>query len=797
MLNTQKRFYGAVFLISGVITALQIMQLRIFSVTTWYHLSFLVISIAMFGLTLGALKIYAQNENDVRRDYLSIARNGSYFCGISILVTLLVQLFFPLVSDNFWQTLIMLPFVAAVTGSAYYFAGLILTVSLTRSPYPVGKTYGFDLFGAAAGCLTALCLMKFIDTPSGVVLLAALAGLAGLLYEAPASAIKKKISFLITFSVLLAGLNGLAAKPIFYPIWAKNKFILNKNFSYEKWNAISRVTVFNEQTGKPFLWGPSTKLPENLSAAYSFLTIDSDAGTPITRLDGDIRKHSYLEYDVTNLAYTMPDINNAAIIGVGGGRDALSAKYFGVKEVTAMDVNPVQINLLRDHKDFSAYAGLVSMDGMKLIQNEARSWFRQNEEKFDLIEMSLIDTWAATGAGAFALSENGLYTREAWSIFFHDLSDHGVFTVSRWAVEGYMDDTARLLSLAIATLFEEGVKNPAEHIVMASNDNIVTLILSKSPFSPPQLDALYATARSKDYKILASPLRPAQDGVLKELLNAHEENDLEDVAAKQVYDISPTTDMKPFFFNQARFSKPWMIAKLAFEGGPSTLYGQAKATFNLFLIIVFSFVMVTAVIVMPLGKRMAGMAYPAPFVIAGSVYFVLIGLGFMVLEVSLLQAFGVYLGHPVYGLGIVLFSLILSTGAGSFISEKFPLTTTVRQIAWCVAIFICALALCLYLDDIFSMFAETSLFHRALVSVSVLFPLGVLLGFGFPTGIRVTTKLYSQSGSWFWGINGAAGVLGSALAIALNIGLGIDVTILLAGFAYLTLAVPLVYLSRQ
>lgn len=795
-MKSEKRFYGAVALIAAVVMGLQILQSRLFSVTTWYHLSFLVISIAMFGLTLGALAVYRQDEKSTRRDCSLIARQAAFYCGLCILLSLATQLFVPLLSENPWQTLAILPFMAGMTGAAYYFAGKVLTVSLTRAPYPVGKIYAADLAGAAAGCLGALALMNVVDTPSGLVLLAAMAALSSLFYEGGksprAKKIKSRAQVLFFTAALFSALNASMPKPLVYPLWVKNVYAPIGSFDYEKWNAISRITVGKEKadTG-PFLWGPSRTLPGHFRSSYSELNIDNDAGTPITRLEsGKLKAQRYLEYDITNLAYRLPGLRNAAIIGVGGGRDVLSAKYFGVKNVTALDVNPVQIHLLKSHPFYAPYAGLAAMEGVTLVNSEARSWFRQNEAPFDVIEMSLIDTWAATGAGAFALSENGLYTRDAWAIFFHDLSPHGVFTVSRWAVEGYIDDTARLLSLAISTLFKEGIRDPKQHVFLASSGRIVTLVLAKSPFTAQQLGALHSTAKKMRFNILASPRIEKPEGVFGKLLNASGDKALNAASAQQFYDISPPTDMRPFFFNQARLSNPLNIAELAFKGGPATLYGQAKATFNLFLIIVFSTIVSGLVIALPARQALESSALARSFVLSGAFYFFLIGLGFMLIEVSLLQAFGVYLGHPVYGLSIVLFSLILSTGAGSYLSELFPLRTAGRQAGWCLMIFLYALFLAASLAGIFSAFAEISLYKRAAISVTLLSPLGLLLGYGFPTGISLTARIDSKSSAWFWGINGAAGVLGSALAIALNISLGIDATLALAGLAYLLLLIP-------
>lgn len=808
MKNQAVSFYTGVFLLSGLVMALQILQSRIFSVTSWYHLSFLVISMAMFGLTMGALKIYRSPEEEQRKHYGLIARKHAMAFGFFILIGLIAQLFVPLISSNAMETFATLPVAALATGIAYYHAGIAITVALTRAPFPVGRTYGIDLLGAGLGCIGALFLMETIDTPSAILFLSGIAFVSALLFPVSDTdkqevtlghhTIKlKKTAFIFCIATFTIGtLNIASPTPFLYPLWIKNKIIKMSYIDYEEWNSISRVTVMNEEVDiPPYVWGPSPIIPD-IKVTGKYLVIDGDAGTPITKFDGDFSKHRYLEFDVTNVAYTLPNIKKSVVVGVGGGRDLLSAKYFGVEEVTALDVNPVQIKLLRDHPEYREYANLYNQPGVKIINEEARSWFRQNTEKLDLVQMSLIDTWAATGAGAFALSENGLYTVEAWSIFMNDLNEHGVFTVSRWSAD-VMDDTGRTLAVAMATLFAQGVDNARDHVVMINSTAIATTIISKSPFTPEQLAALEKTIEDKKYTVILMPGHPIKKGILQELIVAKNLKEINQIADKQFYDVSPSTDMRPFFFNQARITKPWAVTKMVLfpeKAGHEVFHGQAKATFNLYTIIIFSVLMVAFVIVMPLLKTVEDKS--STFIKAGTLYFMLIGLGFMFMEISLLQAFGVFLGHPIYGLSVVLFSLIIAAGVGSLVSEKLPLNTLPRQIAWCLITCGYGILLSCILRDVFYSYAEVDIITRVLISVGLIAPAGILMGFGFPTGLSLTERFDTRATAWFWGINGATGVLGSSLAIALNIALGIDKTLIVASVCYALLIVSFVTLAK-
>ena len=217
------------------------------------------------------------------------------------------------------------------------------------------------------------------------------------------------------------------------------------------------------------------------------------------------------------------------------------------------------------------------------------------------------------------------------------------------------------------------------------------------------------------------------------------------------------------------------------------MLGHARAILNLYIIIVLSLVMVAGTILWPLRKEVATTGWT--LVAGGTIWFLLIGIGFMLLEISLLQRLSMYLGHPAYGLGVVLFSLALSTGVGSLLCDRFPLRSKRARVTWIVITASAAVAAIYAISIVTTRFADATLLLRALLCVSVTFPLGCLLGFGFPTGMALASTS-SRSTAWFWGINGAAGVMASAVGLALNIAFGIDRTMLVGALCYLALLIP-------
>ena len=182
--------------------------------------------------------------------------------------------------------------------------------------------------------------------------------------------------------------------------------------------------------------------------------------------DGTRGSIEFLRYDLVNLAYSLPGIRKAAVIGVGGGRDVLAAHLFGVAEIVGVELNPIFIDL-HTHEPYKSFSNLTALPNVRFVVDDARSWFASTPEKFDLIQMSMIDTWAATGAGAFTLSENGLYTLEGWRAFLRTLNHDGVFTVSRWYNPGDVDEAGRMVALATAALLDLGVPDARPYLFVA------------------------------------------------------------------------------------------------------------------------------------------------------------------------------------------------------------------------------------------------------------------------------------------------------------------------------------------
>ena len=461
-------FLVGLFLICMCVLMLQIIETRILSVISYYHLAFFSISIAMFGMTGGSLFVYFK-ERWFRSERLF--ENLAWICGafaitvefstLLLITTVLMVGGIPefLMMVVSWLKLIL------ILAAPYFFAGMAISLALTRSPWPVPLVYGVDLVGAATGCLVVLVVLTFVDSVSALFLVGTVGALAAISFssarrasaspDAPLLPVARLRIFarpaILATALALLALGNAAIQPYGLKLSiVKNELETmvpgakgTRVSEFVRWNSFSRVNVGPSDPGTPIMWGPSSETPRSV-IEQRWMAIDGSAGTAMYRFDGDFGKLEFLKYDVTNLAYYIRHAGRAAVIGVGGGRDILSAHLFGFQDITGVELNPIFIDMLS--RVFRLYNHLADLPGMRLFVDEARSWFARSADHFDSIQMSLVDTWAATGAGAFSLSENGLYTLQGWRTFFDHLTPSGTFTVSRWYSPRNVNETGRMLS---------------------------------------------------------------------------------------------------------------------------------------------------------------------------------------------------------------------------------------------------------------------------------------------------------------------------------------------------------------
>jgi len=800
LLNALRKtpFLSGVFLITFSLLIFQILQTRILSVLAWYYLAFFAISVAMLGMTVGAVWVYLWRERFESAPLPVTLSNFALLTAVAMPASVIAQFCLITAPALSLTTLISWSLLLGAMAVPYVLSGVVVSLALTRSPFPAGQVYGVDLLGAALGCIAVIGILNVVDAPNATFIAGVISGLSALAFAASASSddqqtLKSKAWWRRPMPVLLvllalALINALS--PVrFRPILVKDEIEASPG-AYEKWNSYSRVRADLPETKPPILWGPSDKLPPNTVVSLSVMNIDGQAGTVMYHYDGTLESIDFLQYDLANLAYHLPGIRKSAVIGVGGGRDLLSAHLFGVQELTGVELNPIFVNLHTRHPFYREYSNLTALPHLTLCIDDARSWFAATKERFDLVQMSMIDTWASTGAGALSLSENGLYTLEGWRAFLNTLKGNGVFTVSRWYNSGEINETGRMIGLAAASLLDAGVQDTRQHLYVASTGHIATLVLSKTPFTPEQLRALDGTVRDLGFNVLMAPGREPASALLRQITESHDLTSLNRVLGSYYLDLTVPTDARPFFFNQLRLfdvrsAMTLLRLRLHNNLAGGVVKGNLVASAVLLLILFISVTAVIATIIVPL--KGAARQCARPLVVAGSLYFSLIGAGFMLAEIALLQYFSVYLGHPIYSLGVCLFSLILASGLGSLTSDWLRLRTRGSLLVWGAILVVYLIVMRQFLPIVFQATTNQERMVRIGISLAVILPLGFLLGFAFPTGMRLVEAVDTEPTPWFWGINGATGVLASVLGVVISMSAGIDTAMLVSAFCYLLL----------
>lgn len=759
----------------------EIVLTRLLSVVSWYYLAFVSVSMAMFGMTAGALFVQVRPAL-FARELLPLRLCQSVFAmAISMPLTLLVMLAIPLEISLAAQTAVSFLLFSSVIAVPFFFSGVAVCISLTRMPFPMGRIYFVDLGGAAMGCLCAVALLSLLDAPSAIFEISAILFLSAKAFAdyAQQPGTQRKYLVAIVSMIVLVGLNASTVHGI-QPIWAKGRIDTRENILDERWNPISKVRVSVAYHGHPYLWGPSPHTPDFTVDAMS-LDIDSLAGTQITRFNGDLSALSFLRYDVTSIAAPLRRGGSAAIIGVGGGRDVLNCAFNGFHRIVGIEVNSTIVDITS--RRLNSFTGFSKIPGFELHNDEGRSFLTRSGERFDLIQASLVDTWAATAAGAMSLSENSLYTVEGWRVFYEHLKPGGIITFSRWYVDPRKSETYRLFAVAYATLLSEGVTDPMSHLALIQSGPIATLLVSNQPFSPEDIASLKRTSSEMAFTPLMMPGEPIAIPELRRISEMKTIAEMASLEDKDGMDYSPTFDSSPYFFNPIHLRMPPRLL---------SPYNSLNAIWFLFAFFLAALILVITTIALPawIDYRQSSRNLPAPA--GGVAYFIFLGLGFMCVEIAMMQQLSIFLGQPIYSMVVVLAGLILSAGLGSLASDRWPVRSAWQcRIPPFAGVLLVVLYFLLALPVIHACVAML-LWQRAAICLLLISPPGFALGFCFPIGLRWMTALSQQRNlPWMWALNGAAGTLGSFVAMLISMETSIGTCVLTGAGLYLLAAVVL------
>jgi hypothetical protein len=758
---------AAFAIVTAALLLTEIALTRLFSGTIGYYFAFMSISVAMLGLGAGSL--WVTLRGDVGRSAEQRAGYAAFGLGASLAGATLAYLrFYPAMGNEGVSGLAAYVGIFVLLFVPFLFGGIVTSVVFEANKQRFSQLYAIDLAAAALGCVVAVVLLDAVPAPRALLAIAAFSGLASPLFLRAAG--KSRAAAVAAAAVVaLVGLGTVTLRDssLFAARVIRNHPL--PELVRDRWNDFSRIIV---KRGPFYTWGLSDTYTTPHEAQYDLL-IEGVAGTQIQRCDhGDVASMDFFDYDIASLPHRLRTSGSTLVLGVGAGFDVLMAKHFGKAPIVGVEVNPLVGELV--NRDFGDYTSRpYEMPGVTVHFENARTFVKRDHETYDIVTVTWVDSGAATGAGAFALTENYLYTVDAFRDYLARLDDDGVLAFMRSRFSPIFD-AIKGIGIAVEAMRQMGIEDPSRNIVVSSVASphfgyreLVHVMLKRQPFTAAEIATIDELRTRLHFKDLYTPGRVEADGPIRDLIVRP---DREAVYASFPFDMEPNSDDRPFYF--------FLRSGKGREAGRDVkVLTQAIGTIALLIL---------ALLVPPLvalyRRRSGGSAATTTAtLLAPTAYFGLLGLGFMLIEMKLLQQSGLVVGNPTLSLAAVLGALLLSTGLGALASPR------VAARGWGVHAFVALVALLLVAlvtsNAVASWLTGFALVPRTAGLVLAIAPLGFLLGLPLPLGMA---KLGDEPGltAWSWGINGMFGVAGSAVAIYVGIYEGLTTAFLIGVLCY-------------
>jgi spermidine synthase len=764
---SEKTLLPGIALASFSALLLELALTRLFSVVLFYHFAFLAISIALLGLGAGGVFAHLWKERLNAWDVRSISTASSGLSAILIPALLEIVLHVPVSLELSGANFFRLTAIYMCSAVPFFLTGVQFSVIFARECSGIPRLYGADLSGGALACLAVVPLLNWIGAPNAILFAGLVSAIAAVVWS-PAARTRRATVWLAAALAALIVFNFSFSGRIADIVWAKG--MRRKNVEFSRWNAISRVEVDRDDNGG------------------RVIVIDADANTYI--MNADPRRWEGSEWQNALMA-APPAVVNAlrphgdyAIIGPGGGVDVLRAVANGSRSVTGIEINSIIANTIMRNRYANYAYHLYERPDVHLYVGDGRSFIRNADAQYDVVQMTLVDTWASTAAGAFALSENSLYTTQAFREYFEHLKPDGIIAVTRWEFQKPRE-ALRVVSVAMEAMHQLGIANVSRNFMVVSDGELdedgipVAVLAKKSAFtSEEEARVQQHLSDNPDLKLLYTPSEAGTNAFARLI----QSNDSVAFARNYPFNVTPVTDNAPFFFFTIKPAQLWHVSSNAQAMDWKVNLGVAV----LGMVLLISILAVLAFLIVPLlikAKTKTGRP-------AGAIsYFVAVGLGYILVEVTFIQRFVLFLGHPTYALTVVVFLMLLSSGAGSVLSRRWladstrvwlPLTLIVTALMVYVAV----------LPALLDRLVGVAFFIKLIISAVVLAPLGLAMGMPFPSGLRALAAAGETGGNsnsieWAWAMNASSSVLGSVMAIVIAIQFGLNVTLMCGAATYL------------
>lgn len=821
-----KRQEAVLLLTSVAVLADEVVFVRAFSIGQWHHFAYMVISIALLGFGASGTLLAVLRRRAIQPPTEQFHGNG-WIALFAVLFAVAIPVAFALAQgipfDPFmllwdrWQLLYLgsyylimfVPFFAAAT-----VIGLILTGRFEESP----QLYFYNLVGSAAGAALSVALLEIAAVEQVVVAVAAIAQAAALLalldaVTVPTTARVRQLAGVAVVAMLGVLLYFVAHPPtlrlsqykgLSYALNVPNARLLTTRSS-----AIGRIDVV-ESTAIRHAPGLSLVPPTDAAIPSQLgLFADAEAAGAITAFNGNTDSVAYLDWMSTAAPYFARQSSpQVCVVGAGGGSNVLLALRHGAEQVDAIELDPNVVRLLRT--TFRNFSGaLYNRRDVDVHVAEARSFMESSRRQWDVIDISLVDSFAAAAVGLGAVNESYLYTQEALTTYLQHLRPQGVLSVTRW-IRTPPRDEIKLFASAVLTLERMGL-NPKDRLILVRSWATATLLIKRDPFLTSDTESLRRWAEQRLFDIAYMPgirsgeanrfnvlTRDSYAEAAERLLSGDAQRDA--FFREYPFFVKPATDSQPYFFHFFRWrALPQMLWSETSSWLPLVEWGYLILLATLVQSAVLGVMLVLAPLLMT-GRNSSGHARPQQrtrlFVF---VYFLALGMGFMFVEMALIQRLVFFLASPVYAVAIVLAGLLLVSGLGSrWAALQVARGRDIARLASMAAIAVAAIA-ALYafgLHSLLTSLLDIPLPARVAVAFAVMIPLAGM-GMLFPLGLRRLGQVRAELLPWAWAVNGCASVVAASLATLLALGAGFVVVLLSAGACYLIAAFAMQQYSRS
>lgn len=759
---------AGIFFISLSVLMFELALMRYLSVILFPSIAFFGITLAMFGLTLGGIFVYL-----FPNFFISKKQNVALYS--STIIMGLSQVYFAYIIPSYNPGAGMTGLIGmfALVTLPFFASSIFLTIVFMRSSKFMGRLYAFDLAGAGMGVILSIVAVSYFNINQVMIISALMTFLGQALFFKNT----KPIFYLAVILAISASGFFLYRRNSVEPDLRYNKFGPETNVVFSKWNSFSRISLQNEATARTIV-SLSPKFGNmNYQERQMGISIDADAYTPVLEYNGKPDSVIFLTHDLSAAAYKITKPGRALIIGPGGGRDVLIG-FLHDYQIKGVDVNPIVVNdLMKDRlKEFSG--NLYNQPGIDVVVNEGRSFVQRDQTKYEVISLPLVDTWASTIAGNLSLVEGYLYTVEAFQDYLGHLSHGGVLTISRWFIDG-----DRLVSLFTAAARQMGIRDPESHVIVMSRyyENrgpwLNNYLFSAAPFTQDQISQTDNFARENGFVVTYTPGKNDHlGGIYGKIIDAVKNNKL---IANTQYNMAPVYDNNPFFFMHTPIKK--LFAKSRF-----TDFGKLPDG-GLGMTLLAALIFAAICLLLPLIFSIRQLWAPRRITktLKHLVYFGLLGISFMLIEIALIQKFILYLEYPTYSYSVVLTVALMFAGMGSLFSERLNASSKANfyKIAFGIAGYL-----------LFSFLATNIIFKHTLgwpiafkIATTVVLnaPVALMMGMMLPLGFaRLEIEDMKKLLPWCWAFNGALSILGSVGAVIIAMVLGFSTVLFLGAGGY-------------